>query len=179
MLTQSIAHGENVSEDAAIISSPRPKKRNTTLSLALNQIRMQTAGNNDHHQRNEMFARTTASTPKSRQVEFRGSTVNTKPQLGDNVINYSSFKQIEIKPRLLETKITEDVNFMKLSDGFRRLFQENEKTVSWCFRLVVMVDIDGVIGARTSSGNHSAMFLFRVSDFSDSCSKAHLLLTCE
>ena len=132
MLTQSIAHGEDVSEDAAIISSPRPKKRNTTLSLALNQIRMQTAGNNDHHQRNEMFARTTASTPKSRQVEFRGSTVNTKPQLGDNVINYSSFKQIEIKPRLLETKITEDVNFMKLSDGFRRLFsgeREDRKLV--------------------------------------------------
>jgi hypothetical protein len=43
-----------------------------------------------------------------------------------------NFKQTEIKPRLLETKITEDENFVKLSDGFRKLFtndKEDQKIV--------------------------------------------------
>ncbi len=35
-------------------------------------------------------------------------------------------KQVDVKPRLLESGVTEDKNFMKLSDGFRRIFS-NEK----------------------------------------------------
>ncbi len=35
-------------------------------------------------------------------------------------------KQVDVKPRLLESRVVEDGNFMKLSDGFRHIFA-NEK----------------------------------------------------
>ncbi len=38
-----------------------------------------------------------------------------------------NFKQIEVKPRLLETKITEDVNFMRVTDGFKRVFSNDRE----------------------------------------------------
>lgn len=49
-----MAQNEDVSEDAAIVSSPKvfPKKRKTTLALALESIRLQGGGINDHDQRN-------------------------------------------------------------------------------------------------------------------------------
>ena len=36
------------------------------------------------------------------------------------------FSNIDVKPRLLEARVTEDKNFLKLSDGFKRLFS-NER----------------------------------------------------
>ena len=38
-----------------------------------------------------------------------------------------TFKQVDIKPRLLETRIVEDENFLKVSDGFRKLFANDKE----------------------------------------------------
>lgn len=77
-----------------------------------------------------------ASTPKSRKLSFNGTAEESfgngglfSPKGG---LSSVTFKQIDIKPRLLETRITEDENFMKVSDGFKRLFsndREDQKLV--------------------------------------------------
>lgn len=43
-----------------------------------------------------------------------------------SVASAMALKAVDVKPRLLESRVTEDGNFMKLSDGFRRVFA-NEK----------------------------------------------------
>lgn len=35
-------------------------------------------------------------------------------------------KAVDVKPRLLESRVTEDNNFMKLSDGFRHIFAKEK-----------------------------------------------------
>lgn len=76
--------------------------------------------------RNNDF-RTVASTPKQRKLSFSNEIDQSiKSPNALSTVTFNNLKQIEIKPRLLETKITEDLNFMKLSDGFRRLFS-NER----------------------------------------------------
>ena len=68
------------------------------------------------------MARTVASTPKQRKLSFANEiSESLMSPNGHSTVNFN-FKQIVIKPRLLETRITEDENFMKLSDGFKRLF---------------------------------------------------------
>jgi hypothetical protein len=69
--------------------------------------------------RNDNF-RTVASTPKSRRLSFANELEQTSKNLGGK--SAITFKQVDIKPRLLETKIVEDNNFLKVSDGFRKLF---------------------------------------------------------
>jgi len=36
-------------------------------------------------------------------------------------------RQVDVKPRLLESRVTEDGNFMKLSDGFRHIFAKEKE----------------------------------------------------
>jgi hypothetical protein len=70
--------------------------------------------------RNDVF-RTVASTPKSRKLSF--ATHDLSESLSNpNGLSSITFKQVDVKPRLLETKITEDENFQKVSEGFKRLF---------------------------------------------------------
>ena len=87
---------------------------------ALEKIRTQTAKNG--HQRNLTF-RTVASTPRASVFLSRelASTADIASPASTLVL-----KDVDVKPRLLESRVTEDGNFMKLSDGFRRVFA-NEK----------------------------------------------------
>ena len=84
---------------------------------------------------------TVANTPKSRRLSFADGIGSSERNLAATTCNGGmfspnnkssgfstiNFKQIEIKPRLLETKITEDENFLKVSDGFKRLFSNDRE----------------------------------------------------
>ena len=110
--------------EATTIVSSVPAKKNL-LSEALEKIKTQTA-KQTKHQRNLTF-RTVASTPKSRGLE-NGISREFSPVERERIDVTSSamFSNIEVKPRLLESRVVEDKNFMKLSDGFKRLFS-NER----------------------------------------------------
>ena len=44
----------------------------------------------------------------------------------NGVASTMALKQVDVKPRLLESRVVEDGNFLRMSDGFRRVFA-NEK----------------------------------------------------
>jgi hypothetical protein len=88
---------------------------------ALEKIRTMTAKASGH-QRNLTF-RTVASTPRA--SVFMSKDFSTQGD-SQNAASTMILKQVDVKPRLLESRVTEDGNFMKLSDGFRRVFA-NEK----------------------------------------------------
>ena len=71
--------------------------------------------------------RTTANTPKGKRLSV-GNDIEGDPTLvRQPVSTIINFKQLEVKPRLLETKITEDENFMRLTDGFKRVFSNDRE----------------------------------------------------
>ena len=114
-----------LSEDleATTIVSCVPAKK-SQLSDALDKIRNQTAKQNKH-QRNLTF-RTVASTPKARGNDLAQSREFSPPSRQIEVHNSAMFSQIDVKPRLLESRVIEDEKFLHLSDGFKRVFS-NER----------------------------------------------------
>ena len=67
-----------------------------------------------------------ASTPKARNGDVTLSREFSPAERQIDVTSSAMFSNIDVKPRLLEARVTEDKNFMKLSDGFKRLFS-NER----------------------------------------------------
>lgn len=114
-----------MSEDleATTIVSCVPAKK-SQLSDALEKIRNQTA-KQSKHQRNLTF-RTVASTPKARNGDVTQSRDFSPVSRQIDVASSTIFNNIDVKPRLLESKVVEDKNFLVLSDGFKRLFS-NER----------------------------------------------------
>lgn len=90
-----------------MLLSPSPNRKNNKLTQALNNLRLQTARQaQTMGARNDVF-RTVASTPKSRKFSF--ATAELSESLNNpNGLTSIAFKQVDVKPRLLETKITED-----------------------------------------------------------------------
>ena len=87
---------------------------------ALEKIRTHTAKASG--QRNLTF-RTVASTPRASVFLSKELPSGVEiPSMQSTLI----LKQVDVKPRLLESRVVEDGNFMKLSDGFRHIFA-NEK----------------------------------------------------
>ena len=110
------------------IQSQLDSYKTQNLSEALNSLRKQTSKNSQVFSsvRNGPNFRTVASTPKNRKMttsdEFQADTV-----LARQPASSINFKNFEVKPRLLESKITEDENFMRITDGFRRVFSNDRE----------------------------------------------------
>lgn len=100
------------------------------LSDALNELRKQTSKGAPSYgpMRNAPTNyRTTANTPKGKRLSMGNDILGDPTLARQPVSTIINFKQLEVKPRLLETKITEDENFMKVTDGFKRLFSNDRE----------------------------------------------------
>lgn len=73
-----------------------------------------------------MTFRTVASTPKARGNNLAQSREFSPASRQLEVTNSAMFSQIDVKPRLLESRVIEDEKFLYLSDGFKRVFS-NER----------------------------------------------------
>ena len=112
------------------VKSQLEKYSTRKLSEALNELRKATSKNSQAFgtvRNGPTSFRTTANTPKGKRLSV-GNDIEGDPVLARQPVStIINFKQIEVKPRLLETKITEDENFMRLTDGFKRVFSNDRE----------------------------------------------------